>query len=187
MQHVTAKYGDATVHDYQQAKALLLRPYVIGTDIDIFLASHVEAHHTCIRTGNALNDIEKVNALITAVGGTTGPFNFTISKYEEDTGSNIAYRLYEDLPASNGNPAREGLATRIRKAARRIPEDTGNATPRTGEYYSAAAISTPAPPNIREEVIRALQEVLPSMLATALGGTPPTTSTTPHRDCANQP
>jgi len=182
MQHVTNKYGDASVFSYQEAKTALMHPYANG-DIDEFLAAQVSAHHQCARTGNPLNTIEKVTSLIAALGGVNGLFSFTIAKFEEDTRGNLAYRTFEDLPAKPATdtlpaqPARDGLATRIRQAAPRVIANMGaNGAPTTSGYYGAAAVATHSSPQLRDAVIRALQEVLPSMLATALAGAPPPTS-----------
>ena len=178
MAHVRAKHAGATTHQYHQAKAALLTPFTLGTDIDAFLATHVEAHLACARAQNPLNAIEKVDACITALGGRQGPFGFTILAYEEETGSHIGYRQFEDTPASNDIPARDGLATRVRKAAQRIPDVPAAAPAVARDYgYGAAAVNALAP-NIRDEVVRALQEVLPSMLATALASAPPAKRTT---------
>ena len=166
--HAQQTYGAVTVTGYNIAKSSLLRPYAPGTNIDAFLASHVDAHLACIRAGNALNNIEKVDALINAVGGRTGIFAFTIQAFEEAT-SDLAHRTFEDSPATDQNPVREGLASRIRKAALRLLTTTDPATATTSGYYGAAAAASALPPkSIRDEVTSALQELLPSLVATAI-------------------
>ena len=153
-----------------------MHPYTNG-DIDEFLAVQVSAHHQCTRTGNPLNTIEKVTSLIAALGGVSGPFSFTIAKFEEDTRGNLAYRTFEDLPATTATdtvpaqPARDGLATRIRQAAPRVIATTGaHGAPTTNVsgYYGAAASTCSSPSPLRDEVITAIKEALPSMLSTAI-------------------
>ena len=99
MSHIHAKFGDASVNAYNQAKAILQHPYAHDVDIDVFLAAQVEAHLACVRANNPLNDIEKVDALIKAIGGRSGPFAFTINKFEEEC-SHIAFRKFEDTLAT---------------------------------------------------------------------------------------
>ena len=108
MSHVHAKFGDASVNAYNLAMATLQQSYISGTDIDTFLATQVAAHLACARSGNPLNDILKVNSLITAVGGRDGPFGFTLQKFEEDT-SLIAHRTFEDFPGAPAVPAVDAI------------------------------------------------------------------------------
>ena len=167
MEHVRNKHSWTTSHHYHQAKAALLTPLVIapGTDIDTFLATHVDAHLACKRADNALNQIEKVDALIAAVGGRTGPFALTINTFEEAT-PRLHMRTFEDtadLPAQGEHeavPARIGLATRIREAAPRIFASASPSHPTTRGYFGAAA-------TFREELTATLRDILPSMLNTA--------------------
>ena len=195
MNHVHAKFGDASVNAYIHAKTTLQQPYVPGTDIDVFLATQVEAHLACIRAGNPLNDIDKVDALICAVGGRTGPFSFTISAFEEEN-SSIIHRKFEDsppitaipevaavqataaieavgdpdnegytpyIPAHPGTPyapgrvaqeQREGLASRIRKAAPRILD--APAVPTTKGYFGAAEVVSSLQDSIKAAVAEAV-------------------------------
>ena len=117
MAHVYNKFGNATIHGYNVAKTSLERPFTPGMDIDDYLASHVEAHIACSRAGNALNDIMKLEALINGIGGRSGPFQFTIAKFEEDT-TNLTHRRFEDTPAIEGAPE-----IRARDAIDAIPAD----------------------------------------------------------------
>ena len=189
MCHVHAKFGDASINAYNQAKASLQNPYTPGQDIDVFLASQVEAHLACVRAKNPLNDIEKVNYLINALGGRSGAFGFTIQKFEEDTGD-IAHRQFEDAPATPATPEvlavpatyaegapdsedysparpalphvparaaqekREGLATRIRKAAPRILD--APAVPTTKGYFGAAEVVTSLKDTLKEALADAV-------------------------------
>ena len=164
MTHVTNKYGDANLNVYNRARAALQGRYVPGSDIDIFLAGQVENHHACLRSGNPLNDVDKVNFLIDAVGGRSGPFSFTITQFEADS-SILAHRTFEDIPTDTG-PTKEGLASRIRKAAARLPSTPGPPAGTAHDYYGAAA------------VMDTLKEILPSMMAQALGSTPAANATT---------
>ena len=102
MCHVHAKFGDASINAYNQAKASLQNPYIPGMDIDVFLSSQVDAHLACVRAHNPLNDMDKVNYLIHALGGRSGAFSFTILKFEEDT-ADITHRKFEDTPAVAGS------------------------------------------------------------------------------------
>ena len=196
MSHIHAKFGDASVNAYTQAKISMQQPYTPGMDIDIFLATQVAAHNACIRAGNPLNNIEKVNALISAVGGRSGPFAFTISNFEEHT-SNIAHRTFEDtlavtaIPdvaavpaiAPSGEPdspeynpgrpgiayvpgraaeePREGLASRLRKAAPRIVDVPPTPTTTQGYYGAAEVVAT-----IRDTVKQVLAEAVTTANAT---------------------
>lgn len=187
MSHVRLKYGDCTVHAYQQARASLLRPFT-GGDIDSYLAAHVEAHMACVRANNPLNEIEKVDALIAGVGGRSGPFGFTICQFEEDCSSLIC-RKFDDTPAIVAvpeihaapavdaiddqpavpaiayvpghppSPAREGLATRLRQAAPRVINASGVAAPNSHSFYGAAVTSPPT--NLKAEITAILNDLLP--------------------------
>ena len=176
MEHVRAKHAWATTHQYHQAKAALLIPFALGTDIDSFLATHVEAHLACARADNPLNDIEKVDACITALGGRSGPFGFTISAFEEST-PRLQLRRFEDTPATPANgtqpamPERVGLARRIREAAPRIDHANSSPAPTTTKGYYGAATA------FREEIAAAIRDVLPSMLPATTTATQPTTTT----------
>jgi len=181
MHHVRRKYGDASMQAYAEARAALNRPYA-NEDIDTFLGTHVHAHLTCLRAGNPLNDIEKVESLISALGGPTGPFAFTIARFEEESAI-LANRRFEDTPAPEPNqdasagpstspaaPVRLGLASRIRLAAPRIltANTTGPAAATTKGYYGAAAVNAPpASTLLRDEIVAALKDILPPLLATA--------------------
>jgi len=208
MDHVRAKFGDSSVHAYEAARATLLRPFT-GGDLDAYLATHVDAHLACARAGNPLNDCDKVGALLTGVGGRSGAYGFTICQFEENTPFHL--RKFEDTPATEevpevqatlrieahgdqadvpavayvpghpATPACDGLATRLRKAAQRVPAPAA-ATPTTHGYYGAAATSPLL--NIRAELTAALKDLLPPTLtdanAVAAPGPVPTT-TTPRR------
>ena len=101
-------------------------PYAPGrVDIDVFLAAQVEAHLACVRANNPLNDITKVDALITAIGGRSGPFAFTISKFEEEC-SHIAQRKFEDTQAAPAVP--EVVA---------VPATAAVGAPKDDEYIPA--------------------------------------------------
>ena len=162
MEHVRAKHAWATAHHYHQDKAALQAPLAPGSTIDALLAQHVDAHLACQRAGQPLPDIEKVDACIHALGGRGGPFGFTISSFEEET-PRLQHRRFEDTPANatTGEPARVGLATRIREAAPRIIATGPPPAPSTARgYYGAAA-------TFRDEVTAAIRDVLPAMLITA--------------------
>ena len=139
MCHVHRKFGDATIHAYNQAKVSLQNPYIPGMDVDVFLASQVEAHLACVRAQNPLNDIEKVNYLINALGGRSGAFGFTINIFEEDT-YEITHRKFEDTPAI---PATLEVAP--------VPATDAKGDPAADDY-------TPARPAIIHVPARAAQE-----------------------------
>ena len=139
IEHVSAKYGTYSAQAYHQARAVLLRPYD-GGDLDAFLAQQVKAHHACERTGNAVNELEKVNSLISALGP---PFQFTIASFEE-TCSSLNDRTWN------------ALATRIRQAATRVLANAPVKAPSTGSYYGAAS-ATEAPAT-KADIIAALRD-----------------------------
>ena len=81
--HVRAKHGDTTIQYYNRAKEALGLPYVLRTDVDTFITAHTAVHLACSRTGNPMNDVDKVEHFISALGGRDGPFSFTIHAWEE--------------------------------------------------------------------------------------------------------
>jgi len=139
LKHVSAKYGTYTAQAYHQARAALLRPYD-GGDLDAFMAQQVNAHHTCERTGNSINELEKVDSLISALGPA---FQFTIASFEEAC-SSLTDRTWN------------ALATRIRQAAPRVLTPAPAKAPSTGSYYGAAS-ATEAPAT-KADIIAALRD-----------------------------
>ena len=183
MAHLQQKYGDTSILAYNAARAALTRPYVSG-DIDEYLATHVQAHHACSRANNPLNDIDKVAALISGMGGLKGPFEFTIHQFEEET-ANLAHRKFEDTAAilatdsTSAVPARLGLASRIRLAAPRILTSDARPAPTTQGYYGAAAAMVP-PTTLRDEIVAVLKDILPPLLATTTPAANATATTRAH-------
>ena len=137
--HVRAKHGNTTLTYYNKAKEALLPQYVMGSDIDSFIATHTAVHLSCVRTENAMNDIDKVECFIAALGGRDGPFSFTIHAWEEDAPS-LRDRKFEDIQNHMG------LATRIRirQAAPSVLTTavTGGPTANTTRGYYGAAAAT---------------------------------------------
>ena len=169
--HAHAKHSDTTTRQYHKAKAALRLPYTQGTDMDAYIASHVDSHLACARTQNVLNDIDKLELFIDGLGGRSGPFAFTINTFEEQL-PQLHLRKFEDVPGHDDVPARSGLATRIREAAPRILANPTPTAPVTtsGGYYGASAA-------FREEIAAAIRDVLPSMLPATVTTTPQTTTT----------
>ena len=91
-------------------------PYIVGNDIDTFIATHTAVHYACKRAGNPMNNIDKIESFIGALGARDGPFTFTIHAFEEATPS-LTARKFEDTAASDTVPVQLGLASRIRQAA----------------------------------------------------------------------